>query len=609
MIDFKAKPFNLDDEAIQWVKETIEHMSLEEKIGQLFFNMGSSRDEDYLKMTVQKYHIGGVRYNPGKAAEIRRQNQVLQENAKIPLIIACNTESGGNGACTDGTFVGDCVKIGACEDERYAYLMGQVGNREASAIGCNLSFAPLSDINYNWRNPIISSRSFGNTPELVCKMTQAYFKGAHAERDFDCPTFACAAKHFPGDGIDERDQHLSNSVNSLDCDAWMDTYGKVYKGLIDLGLEAIMAGHIMQPAWTRKLNPGIKDEDIMPATLSKELLTGLLRGELGFNGMILTDASHMVGLTCMMKRCDVLPHAIAAGCDMFLFFNDMEEDFGYMMDGYKKGIITEERLQEALERILALKAKMGLHRMAKDQIVPNEEVMKRVVGCDAHRQAAKEVADQSITLVKNKQDVLPISKEKYKRILLVPVKAAAGGGIFALMHNNNGPSTADKFADRLRQEGFDVTIYESPLDKMNREFEEKRKEAERSGKAIDDSAEKALLAYFAGKTPIKDFVEAQDLIITLSEVKGLGKTTERVSWGMSKGGGEIPWYVHEIPVLVISVAHPFLLADVPQAKTYINAYDAKDSTLDALCDKLLGKSDFKGVDPVDAFCGMWDTHN
>lgn len=113
-------------------------------------------------------------------------------------------------------------------------------------------------------------------------MTQAYFKGAHEN-----PGFACAAKHFPGDGLDERDQHLSPSINSADCDTWMNTYGKVYQGLIDQGLEAIMAGHIMQSAWTRALNPGIKDEDIMPATLSPELLQGLLRGKLGFNGLIL----------------------------------------------------------------------------------------------------------------------------------------------------------------------------------------------------------------------------------------------------------------------------------------------------------------------------------
>ncbi len=105
-----------------------------------------------------------------------------------------------------------------------------------------------------------------------------------------------------------------------------------------------MAGHIMLPSYTRAMNPDIKDDDIMPATLSKELLTDLLKGKMGFNGMVLTDASHMVGLTCRMKRSDMIPAAIAAGCDMFLFFNDMDEDFASMMNGYKNGVITDERL-------------------------------------------------------------------------------------------------------------------------------------------------------------------------------------------------------------------------------------------------------------------------
>ena len=117
------------------------------------------------------------------------------------------------------------------------------------------------------------------------------------------------------------------------------------------------------------------------------------------------------------------------------------------------------------------------------------------------------------------------------------------------------------------------------------------------------------MVYFAGKTPIRDFVSKQDLVLTLSEVNCMGQTAERVSWAMSKGGGEIPWYVHELPVVVASVGHPFLLADVPQARTFINAYDSKDDTLDALVEKLCCESDFTGVDPVDAFCGLLDTHN
>ncbi len=604
MVDLKGNPFYLDDEGVKWVQDTIAGMTIEEKIGQLFFNMGASRDEDYLKMTVQKYHIGGVRYNPGVSREIREQNRVLQENAKIPLLIACNTEAGGNGACTDGTFLGYPVKVAATGDEKYAYELGRISNKEAASIGCNLSFAPLSDINQNWRNPVISSRSFSNDTDTVCRMTQAYFKGAHEN-----PNFACAAKHFPGDGLDERDQHLSNSVNSADCDTWMNTYGKVYKGLIDMGLEAIMAGHIMQPDWTRAINPEIRDEDIMPATLSPELLKGLLRGKLGFNGMILTDASHMVGLTCMMKRRDLLPAAIAAGCDMFLFFNDLDEDFGYMMDGYKNGVITEERLQEALERILGLKAHMKLHKLTLEQMIPPVSVMEETLGCAEHKAMAKEIAEKCVTLVKDKDHVFPLTPEKYRRILIVPVKGTAGGGVFSMMDQKKGPSTADKVADRLRARGFEVEIYEDPLARMMREKAEADAKARAEGREPEPDDGKAVMVYFAGKTPIRDFVSKQDLVLTLSEVNCMGQTAERVSWAMSKGGGEIPWYVHELPVVVASVGHPFLLADVPQARTFINAYDSKDDTLDALVEKLCGESDFTGVDPVDAFCGLWDTHN
>ena len=362
-VDLKAKPYLLNNEDINWVKETIDSMTIEEKIGQLFVNMGSSRDKEYLTSVLDNYHIGAVRYNPGKAEDVYEQNKILQENSKIPMLIAANTEAGGNGACTDGTEVGLEVKIGATNDAKYAYEMGRVSGVEAAAIGCNWSFAPIVDINYNWRNPIISSRSFGSDPDKVLELSLAYMKGIQESG------IAPAAKHFPGDGIDERDQHLSFSVNSLSTDEWDKTYGKVYRGLIDAGLPSIMAGHIHMPAYEKFFNPELKDEELLPATLSKGIMTDLLRGKLEFNGVVVTDASHMLGLTGAMKRSQLLPTSIAAGCDLFLFFNDPDEDFESMMNGYKEGIITEDRLQEALERILGLKAMLGLHKKAKTEIL------------------------------------------------------------------------------------------------------------------------------------------------------------------------------------------------------------------------------------------------
>lgn len=594
MIDMKASPYYLSEEDCKWVEETIASMTTEEKIGQLFFNMGSSREEDYLKMTVNQYHIGGIRYNPAKASEVQEQNRVLQANSKIPLIIACNTENGGNGACTDGTYIGNQTKIAATGKAEYAKALGFLSNKEAAAIGCNLSFAPVADIYYNWHNPVVGLRTYGSQPDLVEKMTLAYMEGAHEN-----PGFACAAKHFPGDGLDERDQHVANSVNSFTCEEWDATYGRVYQNLIDNGLEAIMAGHIMLPSYTRYYHKNIKDEDIMPATLSKEIITDLLKGKMGFQGMVLTDASHMVGLTCRMKRSDMLPAAIAAGCDMFLFFNDMEEDFQSMMKGYENGMITEERLQDALHRILALKAHMGLHRKAKQELVPGPEAIEAVIGCDAHKAMQKEISQQSLTLVKYKDsNIFPVTPQRYPRIRIVYVTGLQAtnsiGGAMMKMMGGTKKNPAERLQEKLEERGFQVSIYESPIARLEKQAAE--------GQKVDFNA------YFAGKDAIADFVGEQDLILTIVDVAGGFQCVARPGFGMTKGGGEIPWYVHELPVIVAATGQPTILADIPQARTYLNLYDGEDSTLESFVEQMMtGATSFQGHDPIDSYCGLWDT--
>ena len=582
-VDLKAQPYNLTDSDIQWVEETIQSMSIEEKIGQLFVNMGSERTEEYLTNVLDTYHIGAVRYNPGKAEEVYDQNKILQEKSKIPMLIAANTEAGGNGACTDGTEVGLEVKIGATNDTKYAYEMGRVSGVEASAIGCNWSFAPIVDINYNWRNPIISSRSFGSDPDLVLEMSLAYMKGIQESGILP------AAKHWPGDGIDERDQHLSFSVNSLSTEDWDQTFGKVYKGLIDAGLPSIMAGHIHLPAYQRHFNPGVKDEELLPATLSKEITTDLLRGKLGFNGVVVTDASHMLGLTGAMKRSELIPTSIAAGCDLFLFFNDPDEDFASMMEGYKNGIITEERLQEALERILGLKAKLGLHKKAKTEILPPKEEALAKIGLPENKALFKEVADHAITLVKDKQEIWPVTPEKYKRILLVDVKGVQGG-FGALLGGKE--KAVDIMKDLLVQQGFEVTIWESTEEKIM--------------KLPEDERGAAIANVYAQKRPISELTDHYDLIINLANVNP--GTVQRIVWPASKGTPDIPFYIHEVPTIFVSVQYPYHLADVPQVKTYINAYDSRKANLEVLVEKLMGRSEFKGESPVDAFCGFVDTH-
>ncbi len=588
-VDLKAKPYCLTDEDIAWVEATIAGMSDEEKVGQLFFQLTSSNQEPYLKELMEKYHLGGCRYNGMPGAMVLEQNRILQKYAKVPLIIACNTEAGGDGACSDGTAIASGIKIGATGKVQYAHDLGRMANEQAAAIGCNMAFAPVCDIHYNWENTEIVSRAFGNDPARVAAMSKAYLEGAHT-----IPGFACAAKHFPGNGQDFRDAHLSNNINEFTEEDWMATYGMVYRTLIDAGLDAVMGGHIMMPNYMRAVKPDITDDEMLPATLCPEIMTGLLRDKLGFNGMVVTDASHMVGMTDRMTRKAMLPAAINAGCDMFLFFNDPDEDFATMLDAYRTGIIPQARMTEALTRILGLKAHMGLHKKAKDALVPPAAALPAVLAEPSYKAAAEAIARDSVTLVKYKDEgVLPLDPNKTKRIMIVSLKGYDGPMAFMMkfaMGTAGARQTpAEALRDRLIARGFDAFLYESPLDTMR--------------KQIEAGEKPSLNLYFAGKNAISDFVSQMDLVITLCDV-----ATGRPAFGLSKGGGEIPWYVFEVPVVAISVNAPTMLADLPQVRTYINAYDSKPYTLDALVDALVtGPEAFMGKDPIDSFCGLWDT--
>lgn len=585
MVDLKSRPYYLSEEDCQWVKDTIANMSPEEKVGQLFFQLTASHDEEYLKELMEKYHLGGCRYNPAPGKAIQEQNRILQKYAKVPVFIACNTEAGGDGACADGTHIGAGVKIAATDKEEYAFALGKMANEQAAAIGCNMAFAPVADILYNWENTEIVTRAFGGDAERVATMSKAYLNGAHT-----IPGFACAAKHFPGNGQDFRDAHIANNVNYFDVEKWDETYGHVYRTLIENDLDAIMGGHIMLPSYAKAINPELKDEDMMPATLSPEIMTGLLRDRLGFNGMVVTDASHMVAMTDRMKRSEMLPASINAGCDMFLFFNDPEEDFATMLGAYKTGIISEERMTEALTRILGLKAHLGLNKKSKEELVPQPETVEEVLQREEYKAMQKSISGDCITLVKYKdKDVLPMTPDRYKRIMIVHIKGAENS-MSALMKMLGGGkgNPAEALKEKLCAKGFDAFIYESPLDVMKKQIE--------AGEKPD------LNIYFAGKNAIADFVSDMDLVITLCDVPN-----GRPSFGMSKGGGEIPWYVFEVPVVVVGCGQPTMLADIPQARTYINTYDSKDTTLDALVEDLMnGEEAFKGTDPIDSFCGLFD---
>lgn len=574
MINLKSKPFYLMDEDISWIENTIGTMTLDEKIGQLFVDHNNGDlDENFIKERTALTHCGGLRYMNLSPEEILKQNNLYQKHAAIPLLVAANIEAGGNGACKGGTLVGSEIKVAATADLEYAYQLGYIGGKEARAVGCNMAFTPIVDISSNWHNPIISTRTWSDRTQTVLDCSRACLKGL---KDAGILT---TAKHFPGDGVDERDHHYSATVNTLSCEEWDDSFGRIYQAMINDGVDAIMAGHIMQPAYQKKINPDTKAEDYLPASLCRELLTNLLREKLGFNGLIITDASHMAGMTGRMSRKNLLATALNAGCDMILFFNDAEEDFMYLKESISDGTLPMERIDDALRRILALKAKLKLHTGSRE--TSGEGL--GVVGCEKHKQAAKEISEKAVTLAKNLQpDVFPLTPDRYKRILVMPVHTPTPE--FAKV--TGAPSGAENIAvvlcDKLRSLGFEPEIFVSPL---------------------QSEENKDIYEY---KSPIEEFKSKYDLVLTIANCGSFG-VTQRLSWDTPKGGFEVPWYVHEIPVIFISFSSPFHLPDVSQVKTLINCYDAEESTITAVVDKLTGKGEFTGQSPVDVFCGLPDT--
>ena len=579
MVDLKKSPFNLNDSQIKWVEETIDSMTLEEKIGQLFILLKAEPgvNEDKIKAELELAHQGGLRWQGGDDETVYHQNTFYQKTSKTPLFIAANCDDGGTGVSKTGTFVATAAECGAGEGTENAYHVGYVAGKEASALGCNWMFNPVVDIYKNWRNTIVNTRSFGSDPDKVLANARAYIKGI---KDAN-PNMACTAKHFPGDGVEELDQHLVMGVNNMSVEEWEANFGKVYRTLINEGLETIMVGHIALPEMSRKLVPGIKDKDIKPATLSHELLTDLLRNDMGFNGLIVTDASHMVGISAVSKRCDSVPGAIIAGCDMFLFANDIEEDLSFVRKAYEDGRLTEERLSDALHRILGMKAHLNMN--TKNRNVPDKKDIE-CIGCEEHHKFAVKAADECITLVKDTRNNLPVDVSKKKRVFLVYVGSTPTSKGYA------GDPVKNVVIEELERAGFDVDVCPNYHDLE-----------------VENGVTPLNFLKMLNKQSRKEFTDSHDLALLVINVKGYAQENEvRLRWSVNHSC-ELPWYNEEVPTIGMSLNYTNHLIDVPQLHTFINAYAPKREHIRAAIEKMIGKSKFKGVAEDSVFCGRWDT--
>lgn len=543
MIDITAKPFYLNQPQADWVRQTLKTLTTEQKAGQLFCVMGGDYEPSGLLQMVQDGKVGAVLFRPAPSEVIREAYMRLDEAAPIPLLKAANLEEGGSGAVSDGTVFGwPMLTAAACEPEivrKFALACAYEGR----SAGINWTFSPVCDIDYNYRNPITNVRTYGSDPDKVLKYAGIFMRTIQENG------MAACAKHFPGDGVDFRDQHLHPTYNSLPADQWYESYGEIYQSLIDDGLLSIMAGHIVQPCVTMENNPGLSYQDCLPGSLCRELLTGVLREKFGFQGVITTDATIMGGYCMAMERKKALPASVMAGSDMLVFNTCFGEDYDYMLEGIRNGLLTQERLDEAVTRILALKARLCLGEWESCQAAP----MKW------HR----ECADKAITLVKNiKPDVLPVTANRYPQVRLI-----------CLGKDEIPEGSIRKITKAfLEKEGFAVELYDPMEDDLH---------------GSGDLAESRLTLYMT------NYEQASN------------QTGVRIHW-CPKHALDLPRFLNEETCIFVSLANPYLLQDVPRVKTYINAYTATRTVIELVIGKLMGKSPFQGISPVDPFCGLPD---
>ncbi|MFB4424331.1 glycoside hydrolase family 3 protein [Streptomyces sp. QL37] len=419
------------------LKRLIARMSLEEKVGQLFVMRvygHSATDPDQADIDanlaeigvrdaaelISTYHVGGIIYfawahntrDPQQIAALSNgiQRAGLSGPTPLPLLVSTDQEHGI--VCRVGepaTLLPGAMALGAGGSRSDARAAGRIAGTELAALGINQNYAPDADVNVNPANPVIGVRSFGSDPESVAGMVTAQVKG------YQSAGIASTAKHFPGHGDTSTDSHTGLPVISHTREQWAELDAPPFRAAVAAGIDSIMTAHIVVPA----LDPS---ED--PATLSRPILTGILREELGYDGVVVTDALGMEGVRTKYgdERVPVL--ALLAGVDQLLNPPHLDIAWNAVLNAVKSGEISEARIEESILRILRLKTRLGLFR---DPYVTRRGV-DRTVGIPSHLAAADRIAERTTTLLANTGSLLPLSRRSHRNLLVVGADPASPSG-------------------------------------------------------------------------------------------------------------------------------------------------------------------------------------
>ncbi|MBC8213733.1 MAG: serine hydrolase [Candidatus Marinimicrobia bacterium] len=382
---------NISDWHTLSLKQKIAQMVMVRVRGDFYNNENWYRKK--LQQWIEKDGIGGIITFGGSIQGTYSNIQRFQSWADIPLLVSADYERGTGQWLDGGTLFPSNMAVTATDSSHLAYLQGKITAKEASSLGVHISFAPVMDVNNNPDNPIINFRAYSDSPEIVAKFGVEFIKGLQ-----DGGVYACA-KHFPGHGNTATDSHTSLPIIHSSLDELYETELHPFQLAIESGVKTIMVGHISLPEL---------DESGKPASHSFKILTEILRNEFNFSGLIITDGMEMGGLTNSAWAGESAIRAVEAGADILLLPMNVEHTINAIEQAVKSGRITEERINESVNRIFRAKEEFGLF---SSEINSNWENVEENVGISSHKKIAKEIAKKSITLIKNDANLIPLKPE------------------------------------------------------------------------------------------------------------------------------------------------------------------------------------------------------
>jgi len=549
----KGTARKLSPAASAWVESTLRNMSVDEKIGQLLFTTyhGSFTATDasayqQLLHDVRDLHVGGfivithgsplgiVKSQAYPTAVLANQ---MQTKSKLPLLIGADFERGTAMRYDEGTSFPTAMAVAAGGNPKDAYTMGKITALEARATGVHWIYAPDADVNNNPGNPIINTRSFGEDPARVAAFVSEFVRGAEESGGL------ATAKHFPGHGDTSADSHIDLPVIPANRERLENLELVPFRAAISAGVGSIMTGHLSVPAFEPDSNT--------PATLSSNILTGLLRKELGFRGLVVTDAMDMGGITVRYAPGEAAVRAVAAGADCILMPPVPEAAFEGLQGAVKSGRISKERLDESVRRILQAKARLGLN----EKRLVDVNAVNRKFGGAAWQQKAQEISDRGVTLLRDTPHRLPLDGTKPSRALLLALYA------------DPEPYPGEDLERELRSRFDSVTALRADTRFVN---------ASILKLPPHDSYDVAILALFVRVSDRKGNVDVPPEQAVLTEqVFKTGK-----------------------PVISVGFGSPYLIERFPQAQTWLAAFGISEVAQISVARALFGEIPVQGHLPV-----------